>query len=60
MKAQLLVREMNTKVVAFYEYLGYEVAPRTVIRKWENSLGRRHRSTMRVLTIRTSDLYLLP
>ena len=29
-KAQLLVRETNTKVVSFYEHLGYEVAPRVV------------------------------
>lgn len=33
-KAQLLVRETNTKVVAYYERLGYEVAPRTVMGKW--------------------------
>ena len=36
-KAQLLVRETNTKVVSFYEHLGFEVAPRTVMSKW---LGR--------------------
>jgi ribosomal protein S18 acetylase RimI-like enzyme len=33
-KAQLLVRETNTKVVSFYERLGFEVAPRTVMGKW--------------------------
>jgi ribosomal protein S18 acetylase RimI-like enzyme len=33
-KAQLLVRETNTKVVSFYEHLGFEVAPRTVMSKW--------------------------
>jgi ribosomal protein S18 acetylase RimI-like enzyme len=33
-KAQLLVRETNTKVVSFYEHLGYEVAPRVIMSKW--------------------------
>ena len=33
-KAQLLVRETNTKVVSFYEHVGYEVAPRVVMSKW--------------------------
>ncbi|QIB34944.1 GNAT family acetyltransferase [Ancylobacter pratisalsi] len=33
-KAQLLVRETNTGVVAFYETLGFEVAPRVVMSKW--------------------------
>jgi ribosomal protein S18 acetylase RimI-like enzyme len=33
-KAQLLVRETNTKVVSFYERLGYEVAPRVIMGKW--------------------------
>ena len=33
-KVQLLVRETNTKVVSFYEHLGFEVAPRTVMAKW--------------------------
>jgi ribosomal protein S18 acetylase RimI-like enzyme len=33
-KAQLLVRETNTKVVGFYEHLGFEVAPRIVMSKW--------------------------
>ncbi len=33
-KVQLLVRETNTKVVAFYEHLGFETAPRTVMGKW--------------------------
>lgn len=33
-KVQLLVRETNAKVVAFYEHLGFEVAPRTIMAKW--------------------------
>jgi ribosomal protein S18 acetylase RimI-like enzyme len=33
-KVQLLVRETNTKVVSFYEHLGFEVAPRVVMGKW--------------------------
>ncbi|WP_337996076.1 GNAT family acetyltransferase [Oleispirillum naphthae] len=33
-KAQLLVRETNAPVVAFYEGLGFEVAPRVVMGKW--------------------------
>jgi ribosomal protein S18 acetylase RimI-like enzyme len=33
-KAQLLVRETNLTVVSFYEHLGYETAPRTVMGKW--------------------------
>ena len=33
-KAQLLVRETNTAVVSFYEHLGFETAPRTVMTKW--------------------------
>jgi ribosomal protein S18 acetylase RimI-like enzyme len=33
-KVQLLVRETNTKVVAFYEHLGFEIAPRIVMSKW--------------------------
>jgi ribosomal protein S18 acetylase RimI-like enzyme len=33
-KAQLLVRETNTKVVSFYEHLGFEVSPRVVMAKW--------------------------
>lgn len=33
-KAQLLVRETNSKVVSFYEHLGFETAPRTVMAKW--------------------------
>lgn len=32
-KAQLLVRETNTAVIAFYERLGFEVAPRVVMTK---------------------------
>ena len=38
MKVQLLIRETNTKVVSFYEHLGFEVAPRVVMSKW---LGKR-------------------
>lgn len=33
-KVQLLVRETNTKVVAFYERLGFETAPRVIMGKW--------------------------
>ncbi len=33
-KAQLLVRETNTRVISFYEHLGFETAPRTVMAKW--------------------------
>ncbi len=33
-KAQLLVREGNTRVVGFYERLGFEVAPRVVMSRW--------------------------
>ena len=33
-KVQLMVRETNTQVVAFYERLGYEVAPRVIMSKW--------------------------
>jgi ribosomal protein S18 acetylase RimI-like enzyme len=33
-KAQLLVRETNTRVVSFYEHLGYEVVPRVLMAKW--------------------------
>ncbi|WP_419758103.1 GNAT family acetyltransferase [Acidisoma sp.] len=33
-KAQLLVRDTNTKVVSFYEHLGFEVSPRIVMAKW--------------------------
>ncbi len=32
-KLQLLVRETNTQVVAFYERLGFEVSPRVVMSK---------------------------
>jgi ribosomal protein S18 acetylase RimI-like enzyme len=32
-KAQLLVRDTNTKVVGFYEHLGFEVSPRVVMSK---------------------------
>jgi ribosomal protein S18 acetylase RimI-like enzyme len=33
-KAQLLVRDTNTRVVSFYERLGFEVAPRVVMSRW--------------------------
>lgn len=33
-KVQLLVRETNVKVVSFYERLGFETVPRTVMSKW--------------------------
>jgi ribosomal protein S18 acetylase RimI-like enzyme len=33
-KAQLLVRESNTRVVSFYEKLGYDAMPRVVMAKW--------------------------
>jgi len=33
-KLQLLVRDTNTKVVGFYEHLGFEVAPRVAMSKW--------------------------
>ena len=33
-KVQLLIRETNTQVVSFYEYLGFDVAPRVVMSKW--------------------------
>ena len=33
-KVQLMIRETNTKVVAFYERLGFEITPRTVMAKW--------------------------
>jgi ribosomal protein S18 acetylase RimI-like enzyme len=33
-KVLLLVRETNTQVVDFYEHLGFEAIPRTVMQKW--------------------------
>ena len=33
-RVQLLVRETNTRVVSFYEHLGFEITPRTVMAKW--------------------------
>jgi ribosomal protein S18 acetylase RimI-like enzyme len=33
-KAQLLVRETNTKAVPFYEHLGFVLTPRVVMAKW--------------------------
>ena len=33
-KVQLLVRDTNTAVVAFYERLGFEVSPRVVMSRW--------------------------
>ncbi len=38
-KAQLMVRETNTKVVSFYERLGFEIAPRVVMGKWLGQPG---------------------
>jgi len=35
-KLQLMVRESNTEVVGFYESLGFETAPRTILQKWLN------------------------
>ena len=37
LKAQLLVRETNTKVVSFYQHLNFEIAPRVVMSKWLKS-----------------------
>ena len=36
-KVQLMVRETNTGVLAFYERLGFEVTPRVVMAKWLSS-----------------------
>lgn len=33
-KVQLLVRETNSRVISFYEHIGFELAPRTVMTKW--------------------------
>jgi ribosomal protein S18 acetylase RimI-like enzyme len=33
-KAQLMIRETNTEVAAFYERIGFEAIPRTVMEKW--------------------------
>jgi ribosomal protein S18 acetylase RimI-like enzyme len=33
-KAQLLVREQNTKVVSFYEHLGFEINQRVIMSRW--------------------------
>ena len=33
-KLQLMVRETNMPVIAFYEHLGFETIPRTVMQKW--------------------------
>ena len=38
-KVMLLVRETNTRVVNFYENLGYETVPRTLMQKWLNPPG---------------------
>jgi len=32
-KVQLLIRETNTQVVAYYEHLGFEITPRVVMGK---------------------------
>lgn len=36
-KAQLLVRMTNTKVVSFYEHIGYQETPRVLMAKWLNT-----------------------
>jgi ribosomal protein S18 acetylase RimI-like enzyme len=33
-KVMLLVRETNTDIVSFYQKLGFETTPRTVMQKW--------------------------
>ncbi|MDT2024334.1 GNAT family acetyltransferase [Methylocella sp. CPCC 101449] len=33
-KVQLIVRESNTKVIGFYDHLGYEETPRVIMAKW--------------------------
>jgi ribosomal protein S18 acetylase RimI-like enzyme len=33
-KVQLMVRETNTKVISFYDRLGYEETPRVIMAKW--------------------------
>ncbi len=33
-KVQLLVRETNTEVISFYERIGFDVVPRTIMAKW--------------------------
>ena len=33
-KLQLMIRETNTEVVRFYERVGFENAPRTIMQKW--------------------------
>jgi ribosomal protein S18 acetylase RimI-like enzyme len=33
-KAQLMIRETNTEVAAFYERIGFKTIPRTVMEKW--------------------------
>lgn len=33
-KAQLLIRETNSEVAAFYSRIGFEAAPRIVMQKW--------------------------
>jgi ribosomal protein S18 acetylase RimI-like enzyme len=38
-KVQLMVRETNTEVVSFYEHLGFETVPRTVMAKWLKPVG---------------------
>jgi ribosomal protein S18 acetylase RimI-like enzyme len=33
-KLQLMIREMNTEVIRFYERIGFENAPRVIMQKW--------------------------
>ncbi len=39
-KLQLMVRETNAEVIRFYERLGFESIPRTVMQKWLNDNAR--------------------
>ena len=36
-KVMLMVRQTNTRVVSFYEHIGYEETPRVVMAKWLNT-----------------------
>jgi ribosomal protein S18 acetylase RimI-like enzyme len=66
-KAQLLVREANTKVLSFYEHLGFEVAPRVVMGKlvkvtktdrpvWRETRSAENRRRSRSLRSQCRDL----